>query len=135
MALFRKVWLVDDDKIYRYASTRYIKEADPTIEVRAFEESQDALDELRGMTDEDERLPGLILLDVNMPIIDGWDFMNEYEQLSAQKRENISIYIVSSSIDENDMERAAANPDVSRYITKPVMQEDFKKLLKISPKK
>lgn len=64
--------------------------------------------------------PQYILLDINMPTMTGWEFLDEYEQLPAQLKQNYKVYILSSSIDERDMERARNNSNVQGYIVKPL---------------
>jgi CheY-like chemotaxis protein len=73
-------------------------------------------------------LPDLIFLDLNMPGCSGFDFMEQFEKLYLYFRKPISIYIVSSSIDENERQRALAYPFVKEFLTKPVKKEKLEQL-------
>lgn len=61
-----------------------------------------------------------ILLDINMPTMTGWEFLDEYEKLTPGVKQNYTVYILSSSIDERDMERARNNSNVKGYLIKPL---------------
>lgn len=65
-------------------------------------------------------LPDVIFLDVRMPVMDGWEFMKEFAEIKSQLGKKISIYMISSSIDASDIDRAKKIPDVIDYIFKPV---------------
>ncbi|MDQ7918564.1 response regulator [Mesonia sp. MT50] len=71
----------------------------------------------------------MILLDLSMPVMDGWQFLDEFTKVKIEKK--ITIYIVSSSIDPMDYERAKSYNDIQNYIIKPVQTEDLKSILKI----
>lgn len=65
----------------------------------------------------------IILLDLNMPGMSGWQFMEKFNALKEEIRNSFSVYIVSSSINPNDVERAANHPGIKGYIPKPVTEE------------
>ncbi|MDB5010878.1 MAG: hypothetical protein JWQ06_1667, partial [Mucilaginibacter sp.] len=91
--------VIDDDKIIRMLSEMLIANysiADKTV---CFENGLVALNYLNENKDEPALLPELILLDIRMPVVDGWGFMKEYAVLAPKLSRKISIYIVSSSID------------------------------------
>jgi len=69
----------------------------------------------------------LVLLDINMPVMTGWEFLAEYEAL-FQNQEEVSIYILSSSVSKSDTERAAQNPNVVDFISKPITPPEVEKL-------
>ena len=81
------------------------------------------------LKNEPETLPEVILLDLSMPVMDGWQFLDEFTKVKIEKK--ITIYIVSSSIDPMDYERAKSYNDIQNYIIKPVQTEDLKSILKI----
>ena len=73
-------------------------------------------------------LPAIIFLDLNMPVMDGWDFLMEMEKLDVSIKENTIIYILSSSIDDKDIARAHAISLVKDYVIKPVDEEKLNKI-------
>lgn len=65
----------------------------------------------------------VLLLDINMPIWTGWDFLDNFEKLDDEIKKQIKIYILSSSIDANDKQRASGNKNVVDYIEKPLSEK------------
>ncbi len=65
----------------------------------------------------------VLLLDINMPIWTGWDFLDNFEKLDDEIKRQIKIYILSSSIDANDKQRASGNKNVVDYIEKPLSEK------------
>lgn len=65
----------------------------------------------------------VLLLDINMPIWSGWDFLDNFEKLDDEIKKQIKIYILSSSIDANDKQRASGNKNVVDYIEKPLSEK------------
>lgn len=119
--MHKKIWIVDDDRIYRLSAIAFIKLLFPEVEINEYENGKQALDALKN------NQPDLILLDLNMPIIDGWDLLNEFDDLSL-KRE-LKVCLVSSSLDFNDRERARSNPYVSDFKLKPLSENDLKEII------
>jgi len=70
-----------------------------------------------------EKLPDVIFLDLNMPEFSGWDFMNTFAKLYPFLSKRIDIYIASSSINEDDIQRSQTYPFVKDYLCKPLLKE------------
>jgi len=122
--------LVDDDKVFQLTTLRTIQAAKLTDRILQFENGEEALSFLKEHAAESENLPDYIFLDINMPFVDGWMFLEDYATLKTGLKKNISIYMVSSSIDPRDVNRARGNKDVQEYIIKPVSREKLIQLLK-----
>jgi two-component system, chemotaxis family, chemotaxis protein CheY len=122
--------LVDDDKIFQLTASKTLKATAITDKILQFENGEEALRFLREHTSNPDSLPDYIFLDINMPMIDGWMFLEDYDDLKGKITKPISIYMVSSSIDTRDIERARKNSNVKDYIVKPVTREKFIELLK-----
>jgi len=112
--------IIDDNEIYCYLLKRVILQADFVQTAMFFENGQVALDYITEFKDQSEKLPDLILLDINMPILDGWQFMDEFVKISPVIDKKIPVFITSSSIDDDDHTRAASIPEVSDFYTKPI---------------
>ena len=121
--------LVDDDKIFQLTASRTIKSTQLTDRILQFENGEDALQFLKSNSANADELPDYIFLDINMPYVDGWMFLEDYAGLKGKLSKNIMIYMVSSSIDPRDVTRAKQNPEVKQYIIKPVTRERFIELL------
>jgi len=121
--------IIDDDEIYNYLLKRIVQKVDFIQETLFFENGQIALDYLSEFKSEPEKLPDLILLDINMPVLDGWQFMEEYIKLIPDLNKPIPVYISSSSNDEEDYKRALSIHQVSDYVLKPINEEILQQLV------
>lgn len=121
--------LVDDDKVFQLTASRTLKAAQLSDKILQFDNGEEALDFLRDHARESDTLPDYIFLDINMPFVDGWMFLDDYAHLKTNLSKPIEIFMVSSSIDPRDMDRARQNVNVREYIIKPVTREKFIELL------
>ncbi|MEZ5173143.1 MAG: response regulator [Bacteroidia bacterium] len=117
------VWLVDDDQVITYITERLIKNADPSVVVTSFLSSKMALEKLRIAAS----VPDLLLLDINMPGLNGWEFL---EQLRAMQK-YVNVYMYSSSIDPEDVKKAHSYPMVRDFLSKPIDISAMRKILEI----
>jgi CheY-like chemotaxis protein len=125
----RIVAIIDDDPIYRFTSVRSIERQQLASKVLEFNSGGDALEFLKKNAGNSVTLPDLILLDINMPLMDGWMFLDEFHRLKFSMSKQIVIYMVSSSIDQRDVQRAKSNVLVKDYLIKPIPQDKFKEVL------
>jgi two-component system chemotaxis response regulator CheY len=121
--------IVDDDKIFQLTASKNIKSISVTDKVLQFENGEDALQFINSNLSNPTLLPDYIFLDINMPFIDGWMFLEDYEKIKSKLGKPMKIYMVSSSIDPRDIARAKNNHNVSDYVVKPVSREKFAELL------
>lgn len=90
----------------------------------------DALEYLNQCTNDDGKaIPDLVLLDINMPYMDGWEFLEKFKELQPNFSNSPLIVMLSSSVYEADSEKAHANPEVWDYITKPLTIDVFQNLV------
>ncbi|RMA64802.1 response regulator [Ulvibacter antarcticus] len=114
------ICVIDDDNIYQYTISKTIQAYNLAKEIIAFSDGEEALDFLIRNLDDSAKLPDIILLDINMPIMDGFQFMEEYIKIKPRVGKKILIYMVSSSVDSSDILRAKSISEVSDYIIKPI---------------
>lgn len=112
-------WIVDDDSIYVYGLKKLIGIRGINTRLSHFINGQEGINALK-KANEDHQLPDLILLDINMPVMDGWEFMNEFAKLKPQLGKNITVYIITPFLDLNDIHRAKSIPEIADCIFKPV---------------
>ena len=121
--------IIDDDPIFVYGTKRIMKEVGFSEEIEVFENGLDAIEELTQKSIVEKKLPRLIFLDLNMPIMNGWEFLDDFIKIPEHIRKDVVIYIVSSSIDPRDIERVKTYDIVTDYILKPVTPKDLKNML------
>lgn len=123
----KTIWSVDDDEIFLLLTSNYIKTIAFPGEYQTFIDGHFALEELKANSDKPENLPDLILLDINMPMVNAWEFMQEFRLINLPKK--IYIYIVSSSIDPDDRKKAEEFKEIEAFIEKPVNGEKLNQVL------
>lgn len=125
--------LVDDDRIFQLTASRMIRATDLSNNILQFENGEDAIHYLRRNQNDTSSLPDYVFLDINMPVVDGWMFLDDYAALKPQLAKPVVIYVVSSSIDPKDIARARNNADVRDYVMKPVTHDKFRELIQARP--
>lgn len=115
--------IVDDDSINNFITKRMIIKVIPNAEVISFTESEKGLDYVLAIFAKPNDGKVILLLDINMPVITGWQFIERLELEGTLVNEWLLLYILSSSIDAVDKERAKVNPHISDYIIKPLTAE------------
>jgi CheY-like chemotaxis protein len=114
------MYVIDDDKIYHFLLKNLFKQNNIDVNPMFFSNGQDAIESIKQNKDTGN-LPDLILLDVNMPIMDGWQFLEEYSKLSGSLTKMSTIYMISSSNDEQDINKAKNfSTIVKEYFLKPI---------------
>jgi len=123
------VAVVDDDSVYQFTATRTLKATHMADQILQFQNGKDALTFLKDEHDHNRPLPDIIFLDLNMPITDGWAFLDAFHEFRNRLSKEITIYVVSSSIDPRDRNRARKYPEVTDYIEKPISISKFSEVL------
>ncbi|MBU2927531.1 response regulator [Winogradskyella psychrotolerans] len=119
--------IIDDDPIFIFGAKRMMELSEFCNSFMVFKNGQEALNNLKPIMNTEEVLPDVILLDINMPIMDGWEFLDEFIKIKSHKM--VTIYIVSSSINPIDLNRAKRYENVSNYILKPISLNSLKGIL------
>lgn len=118
------VLLIDDEPADNYLHKRVIDRAAVTDELVIFESAGDALEYLDSPGPDGQRpQPDLIFLDINMPAINGWEFLEEIERRGLGKQLGAVIFMVSTSMNPADFKRAEEMPLVSGYVSKHLSAE------------
>ena len=126
------ILLVDDDELYLYLMEKTIHQLSKDLVVTTFTDGEQAVEYISKCTEEKVELPEVIFLDINMPFLDGWGFLNEFKKLKPKIINKINIYMVSSSMRDSDIKRASNFEELTGYVVKPVdkvqLAEIFKKI-------
>ena len=120
--------LIDDDEIFVYAMKKIITLKQLSRETITFDRVEKALDYFSINKHEAALLPDVVLLDINLPGEDGWDFIESFEQISAEMIKKPKIYMLSSSANPADQQKALSNKNIENYYVKPLSKDDFKEI-------
>ena len=118
-----KIYLIDDNTIDLLISRKLLQKHDATLTIIEFNKAQEAV---RVLEDPTVTLPDLVLLDLNMPGMNGWDFLEAVKSLARQPDR---VFILTSSLDERDKSMAADYPSVKGYIAKPLNADSIAQAL------
>ncbi|MCH8522909.1 MAG: response regulator [Balneolales bacterium] len=126
-----KLWVIDDDSIYQMLTKRMVEKAYPNTLVASFLNGKLAHDTLLKIVEDKDadEFPDVIFLDINMPVMNGWEFLDSLVEKQIKEKVTAKIYIVSSSIDKSDFEKAKTYDNVADYLVKPLSKSDFIKYL------
>lgn len=122
-------YIIDDDEVIIYLTDIIIKNVEFCEKLATFTRANDALESLRVALETGKNVPSVILIDLNMPVMDGWRFLDELVKLDTKKQ--IPVFIFTSSIDSRDMERAEKYGIVKDYIIKPLTIHKINKILRL----
>ncbi len=122
------ICIVDDDPFHIYSTKKILEVGKFCHSILIFKNGKEAFDTLSAIfTSSVGTLPDLILLDINMPVWDGWDFLDSFMEIPIQK--NITIFMVSSSDNPADFQRAATYENVNGFIVKPITEAKLREEL------
>jgi CheY-like chemotaxis protein len=120
MPKFRKVMIIDDTEVDRYITTYMLKKFHFSHEIIIMESARKAINYLMMYATEPEQLPEFIFLDIRMPEIDGFGFLVRYESIPECVKKACTIIMLSSSLHPIDLERAAQNKHIKKFVNKPL---------------
>lgn len=124
--------IIDDDHVYVNLVKRIIDIKSLSENLLIFKNGREAIEHFKILLPniDSSLFPEIILLDLNMPIMDGWEFLKEFTQITPPKGLKTTLYVVSSSIDPYEIERAKAHFLVKDYLIKPVNLNDFEMIFR-----
>jgi CheY-like chemotaxis protein len=122
------IGIIDDDKIYQFILTSIINKNKLAKSILSFSDGEKAIEYLTDNKTKNEKIPDILFLDVNMPIMDGWMFIEEYAGIKKDITKKIAVFMLSSSVNPSDIERAAEISEISNYIIKPIKFEEVKRI-------
>ncbi|PIB36313.1 hypothetical protein BFP72_13375 [Reichenbachiella sp. 5M10] len=128
MSKTRKVAVIDDDQVFQLIIKKQIEMKNFDCEILSFYNGQEAFDFFKANADDAEKLPDLVMLDVNMPVKNGWDFLQDYQTLPAEMRKKISLYMVTSSVIQSDIDKANDNENIISFVSKPITNEKLEEV-------
>ncbi len=124
-----KILVVDDDSVYNYSLQVLITNHQITEDFSSFTDAEKAILFLEQHVSDASQLPDVIFLDISMPMMNGWEFLEEYAELRKQFCKPVELFVVSSSIRKQDILRAKSYREVNDYISKPFTSQTLQKFI------
>ncbi|MEO7766642.1 MAG: response regulator [Ferruginibacter sp.] len=129
------IMLIDDDEPTNFISSMLIEQVDCTKHIEVAESGQNALNYLKSMGmdhcgNPDRPCPDIIFLDINMPAMNGWEFLEKYNELQKEQQAKIMIIMLTTSLNPDDELRALKMPIVSGFENKPLTKEKINRVIK-----
>ena len=121
----KRFYLIDDDAIFVFLTRKTLQVANLNTDLTVFEDGEKALLDLATNANQPGLLRDIIFLDLNMPVLAGWGFLEKFLLLEPSISKKIDIYIVSSSISPSELERSQGIPVVTDFLTKPLSRSKF----------
>jgi len=125
------VWIVDDDPLVHFITKKMIRDIVPPENVISFSNGKKAFEHISDNANTPNQLPDIVLLDINMPYMNGIQFLESFGAIKPSLSKNITIYIVTSSINKTDINTTTNNPNVKAYINKPLDKRILQNIIKI----
>jgi CheY-like chemotaxis protein len=125
---FKNLLLVDDDSVFTFLNRKILEKLGITAAIDTAPNGQEALDLINSGYVKTSSLPDVILLDLNMPVMDGFSFIEEFRRLNLNGHDNVEIIIVTSSEDTRDLERAK-ELGIEQVLTKPLTDQALRTAL------
>lgn len=119
--------IIEDESVHLLIIKKNLELTGLIKNTLVFENGKDAFLTLKEMIQNNEKLPEIIFLDLNMPVWDGWRFLDEFTQIPIENK--ITIYILTSSNREEDLKRAESYQLNDKYLIKPIKQHQIKEVL------
>jgi len=125
------VMLVDDNDTDNFISKRIIEITKFSENVIVKNSGKSALDYLVENKEYPESIPDIIFLDINMPIVDGFVFLYEYEKFSNSVKDKCRVIILSSSDNKRDIDKIVNNDFVIKFVTKPLTEKTLEEIMEL----
>jgi CheY-like chemotaxis protein len=122
--------IIDDSQIDIFIASRMLQNFVPGCSILSFLNAQEALENLIHYTD--TTTTTVLLVDINMPVMDGFQFMEKFEQLPEKTKNSYIACFLTSSINESDIAMAKTIPSIRLYINKPLSQNNIQNILSIT---
>ncbi len=130
MASFNSVLLIEDDPVTVIVCDRITKSTGFSKSFNYVENGLEGINYIKRMADEENAgLPDVIFLDLNMPVMDGWEFLDRFKEIEHLFPYQPAVYILSSSVDAEDQHRALAYPIVKNFLSKPLNKTYLEKIV------
>ena len=126
MSVVNRVMIIDDDEINNFICVKNLKDSGFSDEASFCLRGKDGLEELKNASPEE--IPDVIFLDINMPLMNAWEFLEEYNKLAGGFEKEVKLFILSSSVYKRDIAKSSEYANVTDYIIKPLNKATLDKV-------
>jgi CheY-like chemotaxis protein len=120
------VYLIDDDEVFNTLNAAIIEFVDPAIHVRVFKSGEEVMEYLNA--NQETQAPDLVFLDIRMPNMDGFELLDTIVSMAKNPFANSKVYMLSSTLNEKDLNRTRQYPIISSFLGKPLTVELFREI-------
>ncbi len=124
----KNILLIDDEEINLFILQNLLRLSGIDAEITFFNTSKKGINYLQSLVEKKEKLPDLILLDIEMPVMNGWDFLEDYKKINKSYTYDSKVIIFTTSIVEQDIIRARSYEEVADFVNKPMTVEMLKSI-------
>ncbi|MFK7907683.1 MAG: response regulator [Chitinophagales bacterium] len=126
MPKLNTVLLIDDNEMTNFMHRVIIEKTNCTDKIAIVENGEEGL---KYLTNPQNAAPDLIFLDINMPVMNGWEFLEEYRELNEDKKAKSTLFMLTTSMNPSDKQKADDNEEVRGYINKPLSASKVKTII------
>ena len=131
MSKLKTILLIDDDEATNFMNKRILRKLQIAEQIITKENGQEGLNYLiKADSNNNFPRPELIFLDINMPVMNGWEFLDAYEQLPAEQRGQVIVVMLTTSLNYQDEQLAKEKGLLDGFMSKPLQKEDIIKIVK-----
>jgi CheY-like chemotaxis protein len=121
--------IIDDDEIHKFTTSFLLKKTDLVNNIILFSNGLEAINFFKDEIGNIANIPEIVFLDVNMPVMDGWEFLEEYVLIESVMPKTVVIYMISSSVDERDFLRAKSISALTGFLVKPISSHSIAEVI------
>lgn len=122
------ILIIDDDEINNFIAAKLIDKIHPVANISICLNGKEGIDFLASRIHKEEELPDIVFLDINMPVMNGWEFLEEFEKIKNSIKKRIMINMLSSSVYNDDITKSQTFTTVNKFISKPLTTDKIKDL-------
>lgn len=124
--------IIDDDNLYVNLLKKIITTRKLCEDLLIFNDGKQSIDYFENLLKnlDEEKIPDIIFIDLNMPVMDGWEFIDRFTKIENKFNKKVTLYIVSSSIDPSDISRAKSLSNIQGYLIKPAHVHELENIFR-----
>lgn len=122
------ILIIDDDEINNFIAAKLIGKIEPKATVSTCVNGLEGINFVKNKLNNQDEFPDIIFLDINMPVMNGWEFLEEFELIKNDIKKKVSINMLSSSVYNDDISKAETFATVNKFISKPLTVDKIKDL-------